>query len=128
MPIINLQFLDDFRNCQSPQTQKLRICVELDNHETYILTVVTPDYLQSWMEANDRNYLPPSNLWMIVRQLTPQIIQETMEAYATESDGYLLKFFHYYPLFDANIMQQVETKYKADMEELEKQWEEEEKE
>jgi hypothetical protein len=47
------------------------------------------------MEKNKENFLKPGYLYIIVRELTPLVIREALEAFAVDKeDAFWLKLYH----------------------------------
>jgi hypothetical protein len=61
----------------------------------YWVEVVTPQVFSSYMEENNLNFIEPTYPSIIVRELTPSVIREALEAFALEKeDAYWLKLYH----------------------------------
>jgi hypothetical protein len=66
-----------------------------DDPFEYWVEVVTPQVFSSEMEKNKVNFIEPTYPSIIVRELTPSVIREALEAYAVEKeDAYWLKLYH----------------------------------
>lgn len=58
---------------------------------------VEPQVFSSYMEENNLNFIEPTYPSIIVRELTPSVIREALEAYAVDKeDAYWLKLYHIY--------------------------------
>jgi hypothetical protein len=70
------------------------VSLERDPFE-YWVEVVTPQVFSSYMEENNLNFIEPRYPSIIVRELTPSVIREALEAFAVEKeDAYWLKLYH----------------------------------
>jgi hypothetical protein len=69
------------------------VFVTLNDNFEYWVEIVTPFALASMMEKD--NFIQPGYPYIIVRELTPVIIREALEAFAGErEDAYWLKLYH----------------------------------
>jgi len=61
------------------------VTLEGDDFE-YWVEIVTPQALFSHMEKNKENFLEPGYPYIIVRELTPLVIREALEAFAVDKE------------------------------------------
>ena len=98
------------------------IIVTLEDDSEYWLDVTTPQFLVSYMDKRKENFLDPSYPFIIVRELTPEVIKEAIEAFIIEQDdGFWFKLYYSIPYFtidDLNlIIDRQEKEMRAEEEE-----------
>jgi hypothetical protein len=71
------------------------IFVDTDEDYTYTISVTTPEHLRFVMDEEQINYYGLDDLAIIVNKLTPDIIEQTVRAFAKENNGYWLKLYHF---------------------------------
>lgn len=71
------------------------VFVDLQNGRSYKVVVATYNSLLSLMYKEKSNFLPPGEPMILVRKLTMEVIQETIQASAEHADGYWLKLHHF---------------------------------
>jgi hypothetical protein len=68
------------------------VAVELDNGHTYVVVVATQKNLLTLMTNEKSNFLSPGDPMIVVKELTKEVVEKAIEAYA-EDDAYYLKFY-----------------------------------
>ena len=91
------------------------VIVTLDDDSSYVIDVVTPQYLLSLMKEKNQPFIEPGENYIVVKKLTPEIIEETIRAFVQENDAYWLKLLHISSYFDIetlnNVHDQIISKY-----------------
>lgn len=95
MRVKNIRFIHDWENNSSIEDHEIDVLVELENGYNYVLTATTIKHIQSVMEKNEMRYYPSGYPVIIVKELTENIINETMVAFAEKDDGYWLELYHF---------------------------------
>ena len=73
----------------------LDVFVTLENDDSYLVEVTTPQFLSTLMEKVEGDFVPPGYPYILVSKLTDEIIQAAIQAYiATKDDSYWLKLYH----------------------------------
>ena len=88
-------------------TDILDVLIELEddaysiNGYTYVVEVSTPQGLANLMEKD--NFLPPTELIIIIKELTKEIIEEAIQALVeAKENAYWLKLYHTATELDIN--------------------------
>ena len=93
----NLQIdLEELKTIDDVKNGYLEVHINLpDGYEICVL-VATPQNLQSIMDMNEVNFLEPEYMFIIVNELTEEIITEAINNYMkTNPSGYWLKLHHF---------------------------------
>ena len=70
------------------------VTLEDDDFE-YWIEMATPKSFSTYMEKNNQKFLEPRFPFIIVSELTPAVIEEALNAFASErEDAYWLKLYH----------------------------------
>ena len=85
------------------------VFVTLENDDSkYWLEVTTPQALASHMDERKQRFVEPLYPFIIVRELTPAVIKEAIEAFIIEEeDGFWFKLYHSIPFLtidDLNLI------------------------
>jgi hypothetical protein len=59
------------------------------------------------MKERNQNFLEPGENFIVVRQLTPEVIEEAVKAFVKENDAYWLKLLHISSYFDIETLNKV---------------------
>ena len=105
------------------ERHSLDVFVDTEDGYTYILSVATTKHIEFLMNREKTNYYGPSYAFIVVKDLTKEIIEETINAYAKESGGYWLKMYHFagnVAYIDDSLFEEL----KAEDIEREKEWDE----
>lgn len=70
----------------------LDLSVKLDDGHEYIVVVATQKNLGTFMNNEKSYFLSPGDPMIIVKELTKEVVEEAIQAYA-ESDEYYLKLY-----------------------------------
>ena len=107
MKIKEIQIVTEIENIYDEGAD---IIVTLDDNFSYVIEVVTPEYLLSLMKERNQNFLEPGENFIVVKKLTPEIIEESVRAFAKENDAYWLKLLHVSAYFDIATLNNVRDK------------------
>ena len=73
----------------------LDVFVTLENDDSYLIEVTTPKFFYTLMEKFKSNFVPPSYPYIIVLELTDDIIRAAIQEFIdTKEDSYWLKLYH----------------------------------
>jgi hypothetical protein len=112
MEIKKIQIVTEIENIYD---EGVDVIVTLDDGFSYVIDVVTPKYMLSLMKERNQNFLEPGENFIVVRKLTPEIIEETVKAFVEENDAYWLKLLHISAYFDIetlnNVRDEIISKY-----------------
>lgn len=112
MEIKKIQVVTEIENIYDDSVD---VIVTLDDDFSYVIDVVTPQYLLSLMKEKNQSFIEPGENYIVVKKLTPEIIEETIRAFVEENDAYWLKLFHISSYFDIetlnNVRDQIISKY-----------------
>jgi hypothetical protein len=113
------------------ENDNVDVFVTVQDGYTYILSVATLKNIESLMNEKGQNYYGPEYPFIIVKQITKEVIEEAISAYAEQDNGYWLQMYHFagsenyikQPIFDELKAQSIERIKKR--EELLKQYDDE---
>ena len=104
MEIKEIQIVTEIENIYD---EGVDVIVTLDDGFTYVIEVVTPEYLLSLMKERNQDFLEPGENFIVVKKLTPEIIEE--------NDAYWLKLLHISAYFEIatlnNVRDEIISKY-----------------
>ena len=92
MKVESITFLSDLKDVKDIFDDNIDVSVNLENGRNYVLVVRTPKNLLRLMENEKSDFLSPGDPIVIVKKITKEVIEETIQAYA-EDDAYCLKFY-----------------------------------
>ena len=118
MKIEEIQLVTEIENIHEDGVD---VNVTLDNGFSYVIVIVTPQYLLSLMKDRNQPFIEPGENYIIVEKLTPEIIEKTIKAFVEENRGYWLKLYHFAGEIDTavfNRLQAEHTKYFKEVDEL----------
>lgn len=75
-------------NIADTENDNLDVFVELEDGYTCIVIVRTAKNLESLTNKGNRNFFGPTYPFIIVKKITKEIIEKTIQAYAQEYNGY----------------------------------------
>jgi hypothetical protein len=102
----------DFEDIIDIENDNIDVFVEVEEGYTYIVTLVTPKNIQYLMDEEKMNYFGPAYPYIFVKELTLEIIKETIEAYAKYNDGYWLKVSHFGGKIDETVFNKLQADQK----------------
>jgi hypothetical protein len=87
-----------------------------DDDLEYLFEVTTPQALASHMDERNQRFLEPLYPFIIVRELTPAVIKEALEAFIIEKeDGFWFKLYYSIPSFTIDDLNLIIDRYKKEM-------------
>jgi len=93
------------------------VFVELEDGYTCTVVVGTAKNLEWLIEKEKKNFFGPSHPFIIVKKLTKEIIEETIQAYA-ENNGYWLKLYHFASKIDMSVFDKLQAEHEEHLKEL----------
>lgn len=93
------------------------VFVELEDGYTCTVVVGTAKNLECLIEKEKKNFFGPSHPFIIVKKLTKEIIEETIQAYA-ENNGYWLKLYHFASKIDMSVFDKLQAEHEEHLKEL----------
>ena len=119
MRIKNISFPTYLEDSQGIENSIIDVFVkvedDLDDY-TYIVTLATPKFIEYEMDNNfyngKMNYQEPGLPYILVKELTQEIIEETLQAYAEYRDGYWLKLYHFDVSIEETLLNQLQAEAK----------------
>ena len=117
MLVKKIRFVSPLENAIDIEDYNIDVLVELEDGYTYTVVVGTPKNLISLMDKQKMNFLEPDDPFIIVRKMTKEIIEETIQAYA-ENDAYWLKFYHFGGEVDMTVFNQLQAEHIEELKEL----------
>lgn len=107
MLLRNIQILDEITDIEN---DSIDVCVDSEDGYTFTVSMATPKYLLQRMEKEKSNFSKPSELVIVVRKLTQEIITEALEAYA-EDDAFWLKLHQFAIEIDISVFDKLQAKH-----------------
>ena len=92
------------------------VTLEDDDNLEYLFEVTTPQALASHMAERNQRFLEPLYPFIIVRELTPAVIKEALEAFIIErEDGFWFKLYDSIPSFTIDDLNLIIDRHKKEM-------------
>ena len=107
MLIKNIRIIDEIIDIENDSVD---VCVECEDGSTYIVSIATTKNLLQRMDQEKSNFSNPSELVIVVRKLTQEIITETLEAYA-EDNAFWLKLYQFASEIDISVFDELQIKH-----------------
>jgi hypothetical protein len=111
MAVKSISFPTEWIDNPGIEHQNIDVFVELEDDYTHTLVVATAKNIEYLMEKEKMNYFEPGHPFVIVKQLTKEIVEETIQAYAEENDGYWLKLYHFAGEIDKGVFDKLQTEH-----------------
>jgi hypothetical protein len=99
-------------------SSNIDVFVELEHGYTYTVIVGTPKNIEYLMDKDKMNYFEPNDPFIIVKELTKDIIEETLKAYGEYKDGYWLKLYHFAAEIDETVFNKLQAEHIKELDEL----------
>ncbi len=93
------------------ENQNIDVFVELEDGYTYGLVLGTRKNIEYLMDKDKKNYFRPGTPFIMVKELTKEIIEETVKAYAEEEDEYWLKSYHFAGEIDKTVFDKLQVEH-----------------
>jgi hypothetical protein len=129
MRINNIMFPTYLKDIKDIENGNIEVFVEVENGYIYTVVVATAKNIDYLMEKKKMNYFEPGHPFIIVKELTQEIIEETLQAYAEKNDGYFapdendgysyveghdgywLKFYHFAGDIDETVFKKLKAEH-----------------
>jgi hypothetical protein len=107
MLIKNIRILDQITDIEN---DSIDVCVDFEDGYTFTLSIATTKHLLQRMDQEKSNFSNLSELVIVVRKLTQEIITEALEAYA-EDNGFWLKLHQFASEIDISVFDELYAKH-----------------
>ena len=98
----------------------LDVFVTLENDDSYLIEVATPQFLSAIMEKSESDFVPVGYPYIIVSNLTDETIRAAIQAYIdTEDDLYWLKLYDIMPTLEIEDINEISERKEKENIELE---------
>jgi hypothetical protein len=88
-----------------------------DDDSKYWFEVTTPQALASHLDEKNQRFLEPSYPFIVVRELTPEVIKEALEALISEKeDSFWFKLYYSIPFFTIEDVNLIIDRHKKEIE------------
>lgn len=95
---------NELQQLKDPFNANVEVFVTFNDGLTVTIIVGTPQNLEYQMTKIQSNYYGPGLPWIIVKELTPEIINEAIEGYFNDCpNGYWLKLYYFWNDLDITI-------------------------
>ena len=92
------------------------VLVTLTDDNEYLVEIATPKALSTYMDEKKKNFYEPGFPLLFVRKLTPEIIRETLEEFASkQEDTFWLKLYHLTVELTINDLNELMIRYEKRM-------------
>jgi hypothetical protein len=109
---------DDVLDDDDIKNSNIDVFVELEDGYTYTVVVATAKNIDYLMDKEQMNYFTPGHPFIIVKQLTKAIIEETIKAYVEDYDGYWLKLYHFAGKIDTTVFEKLQAEHEEYLKEF----------
>lgn len=107
MLIKNIRILDEITDIEN---DSIDVCVDSQDGYTFTVSIATTKHLLQRMDQEKSNFSNPSELVIVVRKLTQEIITEALEAYA-EDNAFWLKLHQFASEIDISVFDELQAKH-----------------
>ena len=107
MLIKNIRILDEITDIEN---DSIDVCLESEDGYTFTVSIATTKNLLQRMDQEKSNFSNPSELVIVVRKLTQEIITEALEAYA-EDNAFWLKLHQFASKIDISVFDELQAKH-----------------
>jgi hypothetical protein len=107
MLIQNIRILDEITDIEN---DSIDVCVKSEDGYTFTVSIATTKNILQRMDEEKSNFSNPSDLVIVVRKLTQEIITEALEAYA-EDDAFWLKLHHFASTIDISVFDELQAEH-----------------
>jgi hypothetical protein len=107
MLIKNIRILDEITDIEN---DSIDVCVDSEDGYTFTVSIATTKNLLQRMDQEKTNFSNPSDLVIVVRKLTQEIITEALEAYA-QDNAFWLKLHQFASEIDISVFDELQVKH-----------------
>jgi hypothetical protein len=107
MLIKNIRILDEITDIEN---DSIDVCVDFEDGYTFTVSIATTKNLLQRMDEEKSNFSNPSDLVIVVRKLTQEIITEALEAYS-EDNAFWLKLHQFASEIDISVFDELQVKH-----------------
>ncbi len=107
MLIKNIRILDEITDIEN---DSIDVCVDSEDGYTFTVSIATTKHLLQRMDQEKSNFSNPSELVIVVRKLTQEIITEALKAYA-EVNAFWLKLHQFASEIDISVFDELQAKH-----------------
>ena len=108
----NLQInLKELKTIDNVKNGNIEVPIILPDGYEICVSVATPQNLQSIMDANEVDFLAPEYIFIIVNELTEELITKAINNYMeTDQSGYWLKLHHFNSEISKHVFDELQAK------------------
>ena len=108
----NLQInLEELKTIDNVKNGNIEVPIILPDGYEICVSVATPQNLQSIMDANEVDFLEPEYIFIIVNELTEELITKAINNYMeTDQSGYWLKLHHFNSEISKHVFDELQAK------------------
>lgn len=121
MVVKKMSFPVPLTNIEDIYDDNIDVFVDLENGRSYTVVVGTYKNILSLLNKENSNFLPPGEPMIIVKKLTMEVIEEAIEAYTKDDDGYWLKLHHFASFIEPDVFDKLEKSEDQRLIELDKE-------
>jgi hypothetical protein len=121
MVVKKISFPVPLTNIEDIYDDNIDVFVDLENGRSYTVVVGTYKNILSLLNKENSNFLPPGEPMIIVKKLTMEVIEEAIQAYTKDDDGYWLKLHHFASFIEPDVFDKLEKSEDQRLIELDKE-------
>ena len=120
MKVKEISFPIPLKDVEDIYNDNIDVFVDLENGRSYTVIIGTYQNVLSLLNQENSNFLPPGEPMIMVRKLTMEVIEEAIQAYATDREAYWLRLYHFSSFIEPSMFDTLEKSEDAGFIELDK--------
>lgn len=116
--MVVIEFPTSLEDVTDIASSNIDVFVELEDGYTYTVVVATAKNIEYLMDEEKINYFSPGYPFLIVKEITREIVEEAVKAYAEYDDGYWLKFYHFAGDIDKTVFDKLQAEHTEQLKKL----------
>lgn len=118
MAVKDISFLSSLEDVIDVESSNIDVFVELEDGSTYTVVVATAKNIEYLMDKGEMNYFKPGHPFVIVKTITKDIIEETIQACLSYNKGYWLKLYHFVEEINDTVFDKLQAEQTAEQKEF----------
>ena len=108
MKVKEISFPIPLKDVEDIYNDNIDVFVDLENGRSYTVIIGTYQNVLSLLNQENSNFLPPGEPMIMVRKLTMEVIEEAIQAYATDREAYWLRLYHFSSFIEPSMFDTLE--------------------
>ena len=118
MTVKNIIFPINWKDNPKIKKANKDVFVTLEDDYIYMVRLATVKNIEYLIKKEKMNYIEPGHLFVIVKELTKEIIEEAITVYTEKNNGYWLKFYQFAGNIDKSVFDKLQAKHIQYLKEL----------